>query len=63
MSDERSQQVYELFTLAFPLGPAERERLLEQKCAGDSRLRANVEELLARTWRQNARSFCRSSVR
>ena len=47
MSNEASQRVYELFLEALPLAPAERERLLEQRCAGQSELRAAVEKLLA----------------
>jgi eukaryotic-like serine/threonine-protein kinase len=47
MNKEASQQVYELFLEAHLLAPAERERLLDQRCAGQNELRAAVEKLLA----------------
>jgi eukaryotic-like serine/threonine-protein kinase len=47
MTPERSQQVYELFVEVLPLVAADRELVLQQRCAGDPELRALVEKLLA----------------
>src|SRR5262245_31073796 len=47
MTPERSQQIYELFLEVVELSSQERERVLEQKCAGDPEVRAAVEQLLA----------------
>ena len=47
MNKEASQRVYELFLEALPLDPADRERLLEERCAGRPEVRASVEALLA----------------
>ena len=46
MTPDRWQQVYELFVEVLPLGSADRELILTQKCAGDPELRAMVEKLL-----------------
>jgi len=47
MTPQRWQQIYDLFIEVFRLAPAEREALLETRCAGDPELRARVDELLA----------------
>jgi len=44
---EKWEQVKELFALALEQEPAERSRFLRQACAGDDRLRVEVESLLS----------------
>src|SRR5580658_2199354 len=44
---EKWEQVKELFALALEHEPAERSRFLRQACAGDDRLRVEVESLLS----------------
>src|SRR5262249_39139665 len=47
MTLERDQRVYTLFEAALRCDPAGRQALLEEACAGDPALRAEVERLLA----------------
>ncbi|HKW96403.1 MAG TPA: protein kinase [Bryobacteraceae bacterium] len=47
MNEDRWQRVEEVFHRAADLAPAEREAFLESACAGDDRLRHEVESLLA----------------
>ena len=46
MTPERWQQIRSVFEQAEPLNDAERTRYVEQACAGDAELRAEVESLL-----------------
>jgi hypothetical protein len=47
MTPERHQRVYALFEAALRCDPAGRQVLLDERCAGDPELRAEVERLLA----------------
>ena len=47
MTSERWQQVSDLFLEVLVLDPADRERLLSQRCEGDPELRAMVDRLVA----------------
>ncbi len=46
MDEQRWSRVEKLFKAAAPLGPADRESLLDRECAGDPELRREVCELL-----------------
>ena len=48
MTSEWWQRVYELFNEALPLEATERQQLLETRCGSDSKLRTEIERLLAR---------------
>mgnify|MGYP001219763418 CR=1 FL=1 len=54
MDREHFQRVKELFQSSLGLPPAERPAFLERACAGDSRLRGEVEELLGHAESQPA---------
>src|SRR5689334_21633096 len=47
MTPQRHQQIKRLFLAAVELAPGEIESFLENACAGDAELRAEVEALLA----------------
>lgn len=47
MTAERWEQIQELFDLAADLPPSERDRLLAERCSGDTVLRRQVESLIA----------------
>ena len=46
MTPERWRQIKEIFQAAFELPPGERSAYVQQACAGDAELRAEVESLL-----------------
>jgi eukaryotic-like serine/threonine-protein kinase len=60
MSDNRWQQIEEIFQSALDLAPAERLRFVNERAAGDIELKQEVEKLLANY--ESAESFIESPV-
>src|SRR5262245_47567852 len=60
MTPERWKRVNEIFQSALELSPEEQARFVEDACAGDTSLKAEVDSLLA--FHQKADSFLESPI-